>query len=213
MTTIRIASIVFLPILVLSCGQINDRTAVEAVNFDPQMVEEYNRIHENNRFMFAYDPDTLSLAITLMDGLISQDPDFFPAYISKQIYQCRIGDKLGALETLKEIYTRNPKEIYVLPTISMIYERAGQVDSSRYYLNLAISRFEDRCTMNTCPNDDQVNLIFLMFYRGDISEVVALENLRQVVDNDDYIYYSTLWQDFDRDDFLDNVCEMSISFD
>lgn len=150
--------------------------------------------------------DSLKHAIEKLTLLIETNHSFYEARYQKAEYLCRIGDYDGAVRELKTVFEKDSCRIYTLPLVAFIYEKADEVLSSRDFLNLAIKKFEQKCS-SECSEDDFLNLTFLRFYRGDIDAEEALVNLDGVVDPF-YIseVYEELFVNFDRNKFLEDVC-------
>ena len=175
--------------------------------YSPELIDEYDRIHQDNRFLLSTDFDTLSLAIGLMEGLIEKDPTFLPAYYNKYDYLCRLGEKDEAMMTLKVIAKYEKENYSLLFHMSLIYEQIGIPDSASYYLNSAIDNYETKCNQKKCTEDELADLIFFKLYRGDFDEKEALAKLRDLIGVDDYLFYSSLWENFDHKEVLNLHCQ------
>lgn len=171
---------------------------------DEASLIKYNELVLKNSDESNY--DSLKFAIDKLMFLIETNNSFYEARYQKAEYLCRVGEYDNAVQELKTVFEKDSCRIYTLPLVVFIYEKAGEDSSSREFLNLAIKKFEQKCS-SECSEGDFLNLTFLRFYRGDIDAEEALSNLEGVVDPF-YIseVYVDLFANFDRDKFLEDIC-------
>lgn len=201
--------ILILFLIFSSC--VDQKTKQHKPDYDKDLIDEYNQIHRDDRFILAQNSDTLKLAIQSMDKIIEKEPEFIPAYYSKYDYQCRIGNKKGAINTLKKIVKYEKDNLTTYFHLAMIYEQVGLSDSSQYYLELSNEEYGKRCEKGNCSKEDQLNILYQKLYQGELNEGQALDKLKDITTKAEYDFYAPFLQDFNRDEFLKSHCQKIVT--
>lgn len=90
-----------------SCEQ-NTPKSKNVKKMENKEAVKYYEMAQELHPIFSTERDTVLKAIALLDSAITLEPDYFPALLSKQSFQTRLGEYKEALETIKHLEELDP---------------------------------------------------------------------------------------------------------